>query len=707
MNDLTKTIAFGVFGVALAYTAFLVDRSARPEPSAARESIGKPFYDGYDSTALAQSLQVSAVTPDAELVTFKVEKKDGLWTIPSHYNYPAEADERLSNTQASVMGILRETVAAEESSRHRLYGVIDPLTFDPTDEESYDLDSYGQRLTLYDERDEVLADFIIGKEVEQKLDDAGEPLIQTEGEKVYYIRREDEVRTYTAKLNIDLSTKFEDWIQPNLLQVEPEKLNRIEIDKYELQESGIARNGQISPMKTVRKGKLALERPDGGSSWKVSDFDETKETLVNAKLSEIVSVVQELTIADVRPKTNYEGQPLITPDLKVNEIEELKKDPQLFQSLLNQLQDEMSTNGFAITNNNGLKLVSRFGNIKVGTEEGISFRLLFGDEFTEAKETIDIQGTQDEDDSEEGSTAENSTEDPGRYMMIEVVFDEALLNPIEPPGTEPTKPTQPEGYVALEAPKPEGDEKTETPPKDERDPKFIEYDKQLSDYESASTEYELAKTRYESKLKERQKAIEEGTRKAAELNQRFGLWYYIIKADNLTSLLSERDDLVQPKAQDQTPESPGNPLAPPALVPQRPDLSVPELDLGSPEPKEGKGSEEPMKGDKGSSEAESKLGNAEQPQQDKNEEANKNEEAKSEEKADLEKSEAKSDGKPGEQKSAPPKKEPEQKSEKASEDEKANAESNGKPAEKKAEPKKEPAKEKSEANKESAEKKEG
>ena len=600
MNDLTKTILFGVFGVALATTAFFVDRSARPQPSSARELVGSPFYEDFGSTGMAQALQVSAVSPDAELLTFKIEKKDGLWVIPSHYGYPAEADERLSNTQASVLGIVRETLAAEESSRHRLFGVVDPLSFDPTNEESYDLESYGQRITLYDEQEEVLADFIIGKEVKQDSDD-NESLVQNQGEKVYYVRREDEVRTYTAKLNIDLSTKFEDWIKPNLLQVDSERLTRIEIDKFELKDGGVSLTGQISPMRKIQKGKVTLERPDPAGSWAVNDFDDTKETLVNAKLSEIVSVVQDLTISDVRPKTNFEGQPLITPDLKVNSIKELENDTQLFRRLMQQLRDEMDANGFSFINDNGIKLVSKFGNIKVGTDEGISFRLLFGEEFTEQTDDIKISGADAEktpSDSEKNETEdkpETKSQDgqPGRFMMIEVVFDTSLLKPIETPGTEPTEPVKPEGYLEKQPPEIKIDEKTGKPikpenVKDERDPKFIEYDKNMRKYETAKTEFELAKTRFETKQKERVKEIADGKQKAADLNQRFGMWYYIIKNENLNSLLSERDDLVQPKAVEKPAE---NPLgAPPSFPPQRPNIDAPELKIpGLGENKEAKG----------------------------------------------------------------------------------------------------------------------
>ena len=83
------------------------------------------------------------------------------------------------------------------------------------------LKGIGQRITLTNEAGETLADYIIGKKVE------GE-------ENAYYVRKakplEDEV--YITELDINLSAKFSDWIEDDLLKLDRGDLAEIVVDKY-------------------------------------------------------------------------------------------------------------------------------------------------------------------------------------------------------------------------------------------------------------------------------------------------------------------------------------------------------------------------------------------------------------------------------------------------------------------------------------------
>ena len=36
--------------------------------------------------------------------------KDKKWVIPSHYNYPADAKDRLSKTSAALMDLTKDTI---------------------------------------------------------------------------------------------------------------------------------------------------------------------------------------------------------------------------------------------------------------------------------------------------------------------------------------------------------------------------------------------------------------------------------------------------------------------------------------------------------------------------------------------------------------------------------------------------------------------
>ena len=58
---------------------------------------------------------------------FKVTRKDGKWVIPSHYDYPADAKQRLVNTATGVIGLVKDSIRSDRVEDQEAFGVIDPL----------------------------------------------------------------------------------------------------------------------------------------------------------------------------------------------------------------------------------------------------------------------------------------------------------------------------------------------------------------------------------------------------------------------------------------------------------------------------------------------------------------------------------------------------------------------------------------------------
>ncbi len=91
---------------------------------------------------------------------FRVMWKNNRWVIPSHYDYPADARERLSKTAAAVMDLTKDTIRSDSVEEQQAMGVIDPL-----DSKVTTLEGRGKRITLRDASEKVLADFIIGNDI--------------------------------------------------------------------------------------------------------------------------------------------------------------------------------------------------------------------------------------------------------------------------------------------------------------------------------------------------------------------------------------------------------------------------------------------------------------------------------------------------------------------------------------------------------------
>ena len=605
MKETSKTIVFVCIAAAMVALAAGTYWSNRPVAIADFGSIGQPFFEAFTSSKQAESLEVYALDKNAKPQRFQVRKSAGLWRIPSHYDYPAEAADRLAATATSVIGLAREALAGRNASEHERFGVLDPSGTDVTDPEDA-----GKRLVLKDGSGNTLADFIIGKEVTVgDLDPDKASFEQDRNEKFFFVRRADENQTYKVKLKIDLSTKFADWINPDLLQIESRNVVQVDADNYRLEEQSGDPLGQVVRLLKVKGEPLSLRRKSPMDSWKLEGLDETTNQLDMAKVNQLTSTPADLKIVGVRKQFKFNGQQLLTADLKLNQSEELLKDQRQFEQAIGQLQDELAEKGFNIApageNSNELMLVSEHGELTVGMADGVLFKLHFGKPVKGDEQAIEIGAASTatgvkadvkKDETAKTETAEKVEGDPAapqnpdianaekkdegtdsdirnRYVMIRVMTDAELLGlrPVAPP--EPVKPQQPEGYL----PKPEEKKPAEvagqdsaTPPPvqtpvEPRDPKFEAYDQELSAYEQNRTQFEMDKTRYESEVKAFDEKIKGADKRVAELNERYGSWYYVVSASNLESLRVKRSELIQPKKPtglDAIPEAPQLPPRP-------------------------------------------------------------------------------------------------------------------------------------------------
>jgi hypothetical protein len=636
MSDITKTFAFVATAAALVGLAVANHFANRPKTNVDFERVGTPFFEEFTSSEQAASLEVSAVDPDnLTLKQFIVENENGVWRIPSHHGYPAEAAERLAKTAASVIGVERETLAGRLAAEHEKLGVVDPLGEDMEDPESA-----GKRITLKNPDGDVLVDLIIGKsagaaQLKESTQDFGN---ERPADEFYYVRRPDEQQTYKVKLDIDLSTRFSDWIDPDLLRLDPAQLVRLDIDNYTLSEDPSSLGGGPRALLKVQSDLFRLTRASSTEPWVLSDLETTAETLNPPRINEMIASLGELQIVGVRPKTKYKNHSILTADLKLNQRPEFKENPAEFQLALDKFLNQLEDNGFSLAGTNEkLELVSQFGQLQAGIQDGVLYTMQFGKLVEGEESEIEIGGgassessdSTDQGESEaadenssgtsNGDEAESETQsdaEKNRYLMIRVSFDETLLGERPAKPNEPAAPVKPAGYVPV-LPETEtenkaetgDDDRTEAPDSDaateenedgaedtttddaetpdekdkpERDPQFTQYDEAMDAYEQQKIEYEIALSRYENDRTAFETLVTEGKKRVEELNQRFGDWFYVIRANNLQDLQTPRSELVTPieppaeAAADAAAESTPVSTEPEEDMPQQPDISFPK-----------------------------------------------------------------------------------------------------------------------------------
>ncbi len=365
MNELNKTLAFCGAAVVLALLAFLT--APKPVTPDAFLDLGEAFFPDFTDPNVATTLEVVEFDEEtASAKPFKVANQNGVWTIPSHFNYPADGKDRLAKTAAGIISLKKEDFRTSNVSDHEACGVLDPL-----DDTSTSLKGRGKRVTIKGEGGKVLADLIIGKEIKDR-------------EGYHFVRLPGQKRVYVAKLDVDISTKFEDWIEKDLLKVTRSDIDQVVIKDYSINEA--TRSLEV-------RDEIVLEKD--GTEWKMNDLPKGKR-VNRSKVSSLVSAVDNLTIVGVRPKPQGLS-------------ERLEKLEGISDTDLLSLQQK----GYYFTRDN--TLVSNEGELRIRTKKGISYTLRFGEI---------ASGSSGSDDS--GSTSSNN-----RYLFVSVDYS-GDFNP-EPP----------------------------------------------------------------------------------------------------------------------------------------------------------------------------------------------------------------------------------------------------------------------------------
>jgi hypothetical protein len=482
MKELHKTLIF--VGVALVLTGAAVIRlpGRATDSASAFNDQGKPFFPAFKDPLACTDLEVVDYDPTTATASrFQVKFKDGKWVIPSHYNYPADARDRLAKTAGGVMDLTKDTIRSDRVEDHEELGVIDPL-----DNQTTSLRGRGKRVTLRDASERVQADYIIGKEVSR------EPSKGTEKATQHYVRVPGQKRTYGVNLRVDPSTKFADWIETNLLKVDTFKIRKVVFDNYKVD----------IEERTVTPGDgLSIARKESSGPWTLSAEIPAGQELNTEKINDMITALGDLKIVGVRPKP-----PGLSRDLRTNEGA-LK--PSQNSSIVS-----LAGRGFYPLRDG--RVLSNQGDVIISTEEGIVYTLRFG-EVTFATGDALTAGAEESAEKEKQKAEAKKAEGTGtesRYLMVTVSFDPALI---------PEPPPEPEGPLTIP------DDPFQLAPDD---PKRI-------------AEEKAEKEKADRKKAERDKKIADGRKRAEELTDRFANWYYVTPGTSFRSISLDRAALLK------------------------------------------------------------------------------------------------------------------------------------------------------------------
>ncbi len=545
MNESTKTLLF----VAVAAVSVAAAVATRPQTiDLAREAesrTGQPLVKRFDPEQAAR-LRITRFNEEtATLSEFEVAERDGVWSLPSKSGYPADAEKQMGEAAAGVMDREVLRIASKLPADHEEYGVVDPRS----SKLAVGQTGVGVRVAMLDNSDKPLIDLIIGKKVKG-------------ADNQRYVRLADQDVVYVVDVDPSkFPTKFEDWIEDDLLKINPWDLEQVSLDNYSASaELAMTADGRIVPqLKQSYVDQLTLTYDDSKGEWapkRIALYDVIKkgydevglaedQQLDEEKLKELKDALDNLKIVDVERKP--EG---LSGSLKAGE--DFLKDRATIESL--------AQRGFLAVGGQGggVELISSEGEFIATMKDGVEYVLRFGglqaDEDDAAAPVADPE--------DEGAPAEASG--VNRYLFVMARFNEGA---IEKPELEEL-PALPEGKADQEEVKEgEGDEgaeagadqadddSTDDSPEDSSDAAEPEADDSANEGEAEESS-ELAEViaqrkeieaSNQRKLDAYQEKIKAGKERVKELNARFGDWYYVISNSVYQKIHLTHNDVTKAK----------------------------------------------------------------------------------------------------------------------------------------------------------------
>lgn len=445
-QSMTRTLAFvatALISTALAFTSNQLTKPARLPDG---DEFGKEFNPDFTDAGKARSMRVVSfdeATAASKMFTVQYE---GGWKIPSYHNYPADGKDQLAKAAASVIGLKRGSLVTRRKTDHERFGVIDPL-----DEENPATKGRGLRITI-SEKQTPLADFIVGNKVEGEEDKR-------------YVRKFNEDKVYKVSARFDVSTKFSDWAETDLLKVTGFDITRLRGSRPKINDADEYEGDDVV--------ELTKDKPS--DPWKLAGLDEATEELKADDINAMVTTLDDLRLVGVRPRPAFDGRPILNADLKVELPKELLSNPQVRSEIVKVLRADLGEKGFRVGQDEEgqTQIVSREGELTAGTKDGVVYKLTFGSVFSGTEQEIETGTAEDPKADSKGKKKDASKElvddqKKSRYLIVRVNFDESLLG--NPPA-EPTKPTPPPGVEPPADPKEDDDKKDPADKKDDAEKK--------------------------------------------------------------------------------------------------------------------------------------------------------------------------------------------------------------------------------------------
>ena len=534
MTETVKTLIYAGLAIALGAVALWVNLPPRETVTPESEVLYADFKDSKDAARL-EIVRVDEA--QGKLDRFEVERMQGRWVIPSHGNYPADAQAQMTDAATSLIDLNIIGIASDNPSDQELFGVVEPTE---SRLEAGDK-GFGMLVAFQDTKGEDLARLIVGKQVKDSPTQR-------------FVRKAGQNRVYVVDLDVSkLTTNFSDWIEKDLLKISPWDIDRLTVKDYRFIVKPAA-NGfslQLDP-----RLEATIGWDNDGNSWELLGMSrfvqqrpvptelQADEELNKEKLDELKSALDNLQIVNVLPKPKGLGENVTD--------EEAFQNPEFRESLQN-------IGVMPAQIGRKRELLGSNGELNVGTKDGVEYVLRFGNSAG----------------ADEGTTKDGDVK-VRRYLYVTARLDESRLKPpalqeLPTESTVPVAPTEPAAPPAASDAPEAAPEATEAPAPGDACQAADEPAAEPSDEQPApeapateapaaappadeapKSDFDLKRKQIEKENQRKMDEYHERRRKAEakvrELNARFAGWYYVISDDEFQKIHLTRSDLVKERS---------------------------------------------------------------------------------------------------------------------------------------------------------------
>ncbi len=391
----TKTGAMAIVAGVIGLLAW--GTSSRNSYAPVAGTVGATVFEKFTDPMMASSLKILRYDkPKEDYVEFEVaqDRKSGIWTIPSHESYPADASKQMSQAANLFVGLKTLGIASQKRADQVLFGVVEP------NKQNADKggEGVGMLVQMRDTKGDILADLIIGKD-----NDKNQRFVRVPSEDVIYV-----VELDTAPL----STDFKQWIEADLLKLSSNDIETIGIRDYQI----VPVNQGLALSKNY-DADLSFATANGQwQATKITNFESNPpvertlgpdEQLNASKLNDMKSALDNLRIADVVKKPAG-----LAGDLKGNKT--LLSNKESISSLQRRgfFPDPEQKSGDVVD------FFSKSGELVVTLKDGVQYLLRFGGPAGAEITASDEKETNEEEKAEDIVSI-------NRFLLVTTKVDEA------------------------------------------------------------------------------------------------------------------------------------------------------------------------------------------------------------------------------------------------------------------------------------------